>query len=168
MAGTHELYLIRHGIAAERGPQYPDDTKRPLTQQGIARLRRGADGLIQLDVAFDIIISSPLTRAKQTADVIASALPGKPTVVYTDALAPGAPHTAIIDELAKHSRRARIALVGHEPDLGELAARLLSAKKPVELKKGSVCRIDVQSLPPAGPGRLRWLLTPRMLRKIGK
>jgi phosphohistidine phosphatase len=168
MAGTHELYLIRHGIAAERGPQYPDDTKRPLTPHGVARLRRQADGLIQLDVAFDIVISSPLTRAKQTADVIATSLPGKPSIVLSDALAPGAPHAAIIDELAKHARRSRIAIVGHEPDLGEFAARLIGAKKAVELKKGSVCRIDVQSLPPAGPGRLRWLISPRMLRKIGK
>lgn len=168
MAGTHELYLIRHGIAAERGPQYPDDTKRPLTTQGIARLRREADGLVQLDVVFDIILSSPLVRARQTADVIASTLPGRPGVVAVDALAPGASHAAIVDELAKHARRSRIALVGHEPDLGELAARLIGARQPIELKKGSVCRIDVQSLPPAGPGRLRWLASPRMLRKIGK
>lgn len=168
MPGTHELYLIRHGIAAQRGPQYPDDTKRPLTTQGIARLRREAEGLVQLDVAFDLVLSSPLVRARQTADIIAGALPGRPNVVTTDTLAPGGSYAAIIDELGKHTRRARIALVGHEPDLGEFAARLVGGKKPIELKKGSVCRIDVQSLPPAGPGRLRWLLTPRMLRKIGK
>jgi phosphohistidine phosphatase len=168
MPGTHELYLIRHGIAAERGPQYPDDTKRPLTTQGIARLRREADGLVQLDVQFDVVLTSPLVRAKQTADIISSALPGRPNVVTAEALSPGGSHASVIDELAKHVRRTRIALVGHEPDLGELAARLIGAKKPIELKKGSVCRIDVQSLPPAGAGRLRWLLTPRMLRKIGK
>jgi phosphohistidine phosphatase len=168
MPGTHELYLIRHGIAAERGPQYPDDSKRPLTAQGVSRLRRATDGLIQLDVQLDVVLTSPLVRAKQTADVIAGALPGRPNVVTTDSLAPGGSHASIIDELAKHSRRTRIALVGHEPDLGELAARLIGAKKPIELKKGSVCRIDVQSLPPAGSGRLRWLITPRMLRKIGK
>jgi phosphohistidine phosphatase len=168
MPGTHELYLVRHGIAAVRGEQFPDDTKRPLTSHGIARMRREAEGLAALGVGFDIILTSPLVRAKQTADALATSVPGKPPVLTTEALAPGGTHAAIVDELAKHSRRTRIALVGHEPDLGELAARLIGAKKAIELKKGSVCRIDVQSLPPAGPGRLRWLATPRMLRKSGK
>ena len=61
-----------------------------------------------------------------------------------------------------------MALVGHEPSIGELAARLIGSRHPIEFKKGAVCRIDVESLPPAGPGSLRFLLTPKVLRGIKK
>lgn len=167
MAEATELYLIRHGLAAERGDQFPDDTKRPLTSQGIARLRKETEGLVKLDVTFDIILTSALVRARQTAETIASVLPSRPSISNIDALAPGGTYSGVIDELARHARRRRIALVGHEPDMGMLAARLIGAKKPIEFKKGAICRIDVQALPPTGPGQLRWFLTPRMLRKLG-
>ncbi len=86
---TLELYLIRHGLAAERGEDYPDDSKRPLTSDGIARLRKEAKALDALDVAFDQIISSPLVRAKQTADVFAEVMKSKPPIATADALTPG-------------------------------------------------------------------------------
>ena len=63
-------------------------------------------------------------------------------------------------------RKARIALVGHEPNIGELAARLIGARLPLEFKKGAICRIDFDVLPPKGMGQLRWFVTPRMLREI--
>lgn len=162
-----EIYLIRHGLAAERGENYPDDTKRPLTQRGIERLKREGRGLVALDVMFEVILTSPLVRARQTAETIADAFRTRPQVVNTDALAPGGTHNALIDELAKHSRRKRIALVGHEPGIGELAARLIGLRRPFEFKKGAICRIDVHALPPTGPGQLHWFLTPRILRKLG-
>ena len=168
MADGVELYLIRHGLAAEQGDSYPDDAKRPLTQQGIERLEREAEGLVELDVAVDLILASPLVRARQTADILAAALPSQPAVVETGALAPGASRGAVVDELARHARYRRIALVGHEPDIGELAARLIGARAAIPFKKGAICRIDVAALPPAGPGQLRWFLTPRMLRKVGR
>ena len=68
---TFELYLIRHGVAAERGEEYPDDSKRPLTSEGIARLRRRRKALEALGVGFDQILTSPLVRTRQTADVFA-------------------------------------------------------------------------------------------------
>jgi phosphohistidine phosphatase len=168
VAEEFELYLIRHGLAAERGENYPDDTKRPLTSRGIQKLRREAKALNALDVSFDVILTSPLVRARQTAEALASVLRVPPPVINAPSLAPGGTHNAIIDELAKQShRRKKMAVVGHEPGIGELAARLLGLRKPVEFKKGGICRIDVTALPPTGPGQLRWLLTPRMLRKIG-
>ena len=164
-----ELYLIRHGIAAERGENYPDDTKRPLTTRGIQRLRQEGKALVALDVAFDVILSSPLVRARQTAEALAASFRDSPPIVNTSALAPGGIHNGIIEELAKQShRRKRIALVGHEPGIGELAARLLGTRKSPDFRKGAVCRIDVTALPPTGPGQLRWFVTPRILRKIGK
>jgi phosphohistidine phosphatase len=162
-----ELYLIRHGIAAERGEEWPDDSKRPLTSQGIAKLKKEARGLVALDVSFEQIVSSPLVRTRQTADVIADALKNKPPISTSDALAPAGPPAAVIEEIAKHVRKARVALVGHEPNLGELAAQLIRSRTPLEFKKGGICRIDFDVLPPKGAGALRWFLTPRILRKLG-
>ena len=163
-----ELYLIRHGLAAERGDQFPDDTKRPLTSRGIQRMKRAGKALVALDVAFDVILTSPLVRTRQTAEAVASAFKEPPAIVNVPSLAPGGTHNAIVDDLAKQShRRKKIAIVGHEPGIGELAARLMGLRKPIEFKKGAICRIDVAALPPTGNGQLKWFLTPRILRKIG-
>ena len=164
----YELYLIRHGVAEEQGDAWPDDTKRPLTEEGMNRLRKGARGLAALGVSFDVVLTSPLVRTKQTADIVAGAFDPRPSIVTVDALAPGGSAQAVIADLEKQSRRKCIALVGHEPGIGELAARLAGSRHPFEFKKGAVCRIDVEALPAAGPGTLRWFLTPRILRAIKK
>jgi|SRR5688572_8684344 phosphohistidine phosphatase len=161
-----ELYLIRHGLAADRGPDYPDDSKRPLTSRGIAALKREAKALNELKIDFDLIITSPLVRTRQTADILAEGLASKPAVTSSDSLAPAGTPAAVMHELAKHHRKARIALVGHEPNVGELAARLIGARSPIEFKKGAICRIDFDVLPPKALGQLRWFLPPRVLRKI--
>jgi phosphohistidine phosphatase len=163
---TLELYIIRHGIAAERGEEYPDDSKRPLTNDGITRLRKEAKALDALDVAFDLILTSPLVRARQTADVFSETMKAKPPVTATDALTPAGGPAAVMQELAKHMKKGRIALVGHEPNLGELAAYLIGAKTPLPFKKGAICRIDFAIFPPKGKGALCWFVTPRMLRKL--
>lgn len=161
---TLELYLIRHGVAEERGKDYPDDSKRPLTADGITRLKKAAKALEAFGVGLDHIITSPLVRTKQTAEVFAEHLQSKPSVSSSDALAPAGTPAAVISELSKHMRKARIALVGHEPNIGELAARLIGARTPLEFKKGAICRIDFEVFPPKGAGQLRWFAQPRMLR----
>jgi phosphohistidine phosphatase len=165
---AHELYLIRHGIAEERGEAWPDDTRRPLTEEGISRLKKEARGLVRIGVEFDVMLTSPLVRARQTAEIIAAAFAARPPIVAIDSLSPEGSPQAVMNDLEKHSRRARIALVGHEPGIGELAARLFGSRRPLEFKKGAVCRVDLESLPSAGPGALRWLLTPRILRELRK
>jgi len=165
MATLH-LYLIRHGLASERGEDYPDDSKRPLTSEGISQLRKEAKALDALGIGFDHIITSPLVRTKQTADVFAEHLKSRPSVSTSDALAPAGSATGVLQELAKHMRKARIALVGHEPNIGELAARLIGLRAPLEFKKGAICCIDFEVFPPKGMGTLRWFTTPKMLRKI--
>jgi len=161
-----EVYLIRHGVAAERGKQWADDSKRPLTPEGLVSLRKEARALNKLQVTFEQIISSPLVRTRQTADVFSEELKGRPEIVLSDALAPAGTPAAVIQEIAKHVRKARLALVGHEPNLGEVAAELIGARAPLEFKKGGICRIDFEVLPPKGTGRLRWFVTPKMLRKM--
>jgi phosphohistidine phosphatase len=105
-------------------------------------------------------------RAKQTADLLAAGLPGKPTVKILDALAPGHTPGSLMAQLARTARRRRIALVGHEPSLGELAAHLIGAGRALPFKKGGVCRIDVESLTSRRPGALTWFLQPKMLRGL--
>ncbi|NUR56175.1 MAG: phosphohistidine phosphatase SixA [Acidobacteria bacterium] len=164
---TLELYLVRHGIAEERGEDWPDDSKRPLTSGGLAKLRKEARGLVALGVAVDQIVTSPLVRTRQTADVLADAFKNKPPIATSDALAPAGTPAAVMQEIARHVRKGRIALVGHEPNLGELAAQLIGAKGAFEFKKGGVCRIDFDVPPPKGVGALHWFVTPKMLRRLG-
>jgi phosphohistidine phosphatase len=166
MPGPYELYLVRHAIAEERGDAWPDDTKRPLSDDGISRMRKTARGLARLGVAVDVILTSPLVRTRQTAEFVAGAMDQKPAIVNIDSLAPGGGFTAVAADLEKHARKSRIALVGHEPGIGEIAARLIGSRHPIEFKKGAICRIDVDALPPTGPGDLRWFLPPRILRAV--
>lgn len=168
MPRPYEIYLVRHAVAAERGDAWPDDTKRPLTAEGMARMEKAARGLARMEVGFDLILSSPLVRARQTADVLAAEFDPPPPIINTDALAPGAEYADLVAALQKHARKPRVALVGHEPDIGELAARLIGSRHAIEFKKGGVCRIDLDEIPPNGPGDLRWLMPPKFLRAIRK
>lgn len=168
MAAPAEIYLVRHAIAAERGEDWPDDDKRPLTARGVARFKESVTGLARLDVAVDEIFTSPLVRAKQTAELLAAGLPGKPSVKVLDALSPGHAPGSVLAQLAKAAKRRRIALVGHEPGLGELAAHLIGAGRALPFKKGGVCRIDVESLTSRRAGALSWFVTPKVLRGLSK
>jgi phosphohistidine phosphatase len=162
-----ELYLVRHAIAAERGDEWPDDRKRPLTERGIGRFKEVVRGLRTLDVAIDEIFTSPLVRARQTADLLAAGVEGKPAVKTLDALAPGHAAEVVLAQLVKAAKRRRIALVGHQPDLGELAAVLMGATRPLPFRKGGVCRIDVQGLSRERAGVLQWFVPPKVLRELG-
>jgi phosphohistidine phosphatase len=162
------LYLVRHAIAEVRGPDWPDDTQRPLTRQGRQRMRRAARGLRDLGVELDVILTSPLVRARQTADILVRRLTPKPVLVETSSLAPGQPHSAVLRALEPYRRARAVALVGHEPDLGMLAAFLLGAPQPLVFGKGGVCCCECPKLPPDGDVRLLWHATPRMLRRMGE
>ena len=163
-----ELYLVRHAVAAERGDEWPDDTKRPLTTTGVSRFRDVVKGLVWFDVGIDEIYTSPLVRARQTADLLSSGLPDKTPVRVLDELAPGHEPAQVLDALAKRVKRRRVALVGHEPDLGELAAALLGAQRALPFRKGGICRIDVNRIAATVTGSLIWFLPPKVLRKTGR
>ena len=165
---TYELYVIRHGIAEERSEKWPDDTKRPLTEEGITRFRRAARAVARVGIEIDVVLTSPLVRTRQTAEIFAAAFSPHPAVVNLDALAPDGSSTAAMAELEKYAKKKRIAIVGHEPGVGDLAARLAGMRREMEFKKGAIARIDVEALPPKGPGALRWFLTPKLLRNLKK
>jgi len=162
------LYLVRHGVAEEPGEAWPDDTLRPLTLKGKARLKEAAQGLLALDVQIDEIATSPFVRARQTADVLASAFADVPPVKALPSLAAGGQVADVLAQLGRFAGRRNVAIVGHAPGIGQLAARLVGARRGFEFRKGAVCCIEVDALPASARGRLRWFLTPRMLRQLGR
>src|SRR6185436_12577567 len=99
---------------------------------------------------------------------LSAELSGHPALVNAESLAPGGSFATVVADLEKHARKTRIALVGHEPAIGELAARLIGSRHPIEFKKGAVARIDVEQMPPSGPGDLRWFVPPKFLRGVRK
>jgi len=145
-----------------------DDAKRALTPEGKEKMREIAAGLVRAGMEPDWIVSSPLVRAVETAEIVGEALSSKPPLDTCDALGPGGEPEALIAYLAKRSNRRRVLLVGHEPDLGELAARLIGAGRNANMpfKKGGCCLITFSVFPPKAPGRLVWWLTPRVMRKL--
>jgi phosphohistidine phosphatase len=160
---------MRHGIAAERvGPFASNDAKRPLTAKGRKRTRQIATGLDNIGVRFDWIISSPLVRARETAEIVAAASHSKPPVELSNTLRPGGSLDEIISLLAKNGSSERVLLVGHEPDLSSLAARLIGAGgvANLTLKKGGCCLIRFDGRPAQSAGELLWWATPRMLRSF--
>lgn len=163
------IYLVRHAIAEERGEAWPDDRLRPLSEDGRAKMERQVRGLVEAGVTIDEILTSPLVRTRQTADILAHGLTGRPRVREFPPLEPGRRAKDVLAGLADVSRRKSIALVGHEPGLGDVAAALIGLRSPLEFKKGAVALVEAPMLPPArGSCALRWMLTPKILRRLAR
>ncbi len=161
-----ELYVIRHGIAEDRGPD-GSDASRALTEVGRERMADGVRGLRALDVRLDAIFTSPLIRAMETAEILSQGLPGPEPEILSLLGTGGARAESILREIVGAGER--VALVGHEPTLGELVSVAIAgvATGATPLKKGSVARVD---LPPSlrpGSGQLAWFLAPKQLRALG-
>jgi phosphohistidine phosphatase len=159
------LYLIRHGKAAGAAG-YPSDAARPLTADGAEEMRRVARRLGKLGVRFDVVLSSPLVRARETAEIVAEAgIAG--AVDQCGALAPGGTLDELLAEMGRrHAQGAeRIGLVGHEPTLSQWAARLAGALAlGLDLKKGGVIGLELPDRPPfEGRAALFWLTSPKLL-----
>jgi phosphohistidine phosphatase len=161
------LYLVRHAIADERGPAWPDDTTRPLTPKGADRMRQAVKGLRALGAQPHVVATSPLVRAEQTARILADGVKSQPDVVVVPALAPGNSPSAVAAALTAFTETSSVALVGHEPDLGRLAGWLMGTGAPPVFKKGGVCCLDVEGVPREGLATLVWMATPKMLRSLG-
>ena len=170
MSAAYELYIMRHGIATERGHGTAGDFKRKLTPDGRAKVEKIAMGLTRLGVEFDCILTSPLVRALETAQIVLDTYQGKMPMEVHDGLRPGESADALLNFLSQQQQKARrILLVGHEPDLSSFAARLLGAgESNLVLKKGGCCLIELDEISIQSKGRLIWWLTPRVLKSIGQ
>ena len=161
------IYILRHATAVQRGTSvYPNDD-RPLTEDGIDKMEKAARGIATLIDGIDVIVTSPLLRAQETAKIAADALGAKHKIELCKELLPGSSMKKLLLYLAKYKNLNRIILVGHEPDLGYLASALLGSENSViEFKKGSLCCIEISGLPPRGSGTLQWHLQPKHLRGL--
>jgi phosphohistidine phosphatase len=160
------VYLVRHAIAEARGPVWPDDNERPLTTRGITKMREIALRLADRGVQVGEIWTSPLVRARQTADVLAPLWTTARQIEIVNELAPGhatARAGKALIERSAPATAAAVALVGHEPDLGLLTAWLIGTRSPLPFKKGGVARVDFDATITAGAGTLAWLVTPRLV-----
>ena len=158
-----ELYFLRHGVAADVGPEGSGDAGRPLTAEGIKKMKEEARGLRRLDVRPDVLLSSPLVRARQTAEIVRHALGLDSRLV--DALAPGCDVAQLRDLLGEYRSAERIMVVGHEPDFSDLISALTGGSR-IMLKKGGLARVDLETVSD-GAGTLVWLLPPLALRRAG-
>jgi phosphohistidine phosphatase len=165
------LYLMRHGIAvAADDPSVSHDNERPLTNKGVKRMRRAARGLRRLEIKFDGILTSPLLRARQTADIVAAVLGMESRLEEITELAPESSVQHLIFGLTRYQDRDHLLLVGHQPLLGQTLASLIDpsrgAKLEFDLRKGSLCRVEIDGLPADKPGMLHWLMTAKQLRLL--
>ena len=161
---ARELLLIRHGIAVERGSTATDD-ERALSTEGRARTRQVLKRLLRLELSCDSLISSPLVRARQTAE-LALQLGLGDTLNFRDELAPGRDPLPLLQEVLAEEWQ-RLALFGHEPDLSQLTSHLLGCStNSLQLKKAGVALVELEpGLPQLEPGsgQLKLLLSPKVL-----
>lgn len=162
------LYIVRHAVAVARGTPGIADDERPLTEEGIAKMKKAASGLERIGAIPDLILTSPLVRARRTAEIIQKALGGKTRLLATKALAPSGTREQVYEEIRRNAKCEALMLVGHQPSLGELAGALAwgSPEHYVELKKGGLCALELEQLSPVPRGTLFCLLTPSILRAL--
>lgn len=163
------LYLLRHGVAMDReDPDCPPDAERPLTREGVDKTRQVARGLRKLGVKPDLIISSPLLRAIQTAEIAAGELSyAKDKICRTPALEPEADPAELLKEISR-LKKDEVLCTGHAPHVDELIAQAVGVRAAfTALKKAGAACLEFDS-PAASRGKLLWLFPPKILRQLGE
>jgi phosphohistidine phosphatase len=163
-----ELYILRHGIADMLSAN-GRDSARHLTPEGVKKTRRVSKGMRAMELSFDLILSSPFLRAKETAVIVAKTFKIENCLRFSKSLAPDGNPKKLIDELKSTFRkREKVLLVGHEPFLSRFISLLISGDTavPITLKKGGLCKLSTRSLQYGRCSTLEWLLTPGQNRRI--
>ena len=159
-----EIYLLRHGIAEVQSSSGQDADRR-LTDEGREKLRKVLECAHAAGVSPSLILTSPLRRALETAEITARELGYEGKLARTDALVPGGTPRGLWQELRQHRDETSVLLAGHEPLFSSTVAYLLgSSKAMVRFRKGALMRIDVESLGAEPSGVLQWMITPRVVR----
>ena len=164
-----KLYIVRHAIAVPRGTLGGRDEDRVLTEEGRAKMRLNALGLRSLGYLPELILSSPLARARQTAEILLEAFGGEIGLKIVTALAPSGERPELYREIGRCEKKMKsVMLVGHQPSLGEIAGEIAfgSSEHFIEFKKGGACLIECETARGIPRGILISLLTPSILRRI--
>lgn len=163
---TIELYMVRHGLAAEQ-ELYSNDAERPLTEEGIRKTRRVAKRLHEFNIRLDLILTSPLVRARQTAEILQTYKLGM-KLEESPSLTPGGNLDVWLSWLQQWRQTGGtcLAIVGHEPNLGEWAEKLVwgEARQHLIVKKAGVIGLLLpEAESPIGRSQLFWFSPPRFL-----
>jgi len=157
------IYFLRHGRAVARAEWRGDDDSRPLTEEGEAAIRREAKTLAAMGVAPEAIVTSPLARARRTAELVAEAMDARDRLVEDARVAHGLDARALADIVAERAPKKALMVVGHEPDFSTTIAALIGGGRVV-CKKGGLARVDVETTDGRlADGELVWLLAPSQL-----
>jgi phosphohistidine phosphatase len=160
------LYIVRHAIAVAHGTAGVAEDDRPLTEEGIRKMKKAAIGMRNLGITPEFILSSPLPRARETAEIVQQISAKKASLVLVEALAPGGSRAEVYRKIREHSEAPSIMIVGHQPSLGEIAGEIAwgSTEHYIEMKKGGACAIEIEEGHEVPRGTLIWLMTPALLR----
>jgi len=163
------LYVLRHGIAEETAAG--GDAARRLTAEGRTKMRAAVRGMQALAVRIEALLTSPYARAAETAGIVAAGYGAPLTPQTFPALEAGVPPVETLRALRPFARRDHVMIVGHEPGLSEFASLVLTGSAhgmAIDLKKGGLIAIELARVAPPGGAVLRWLATPRQLRRAGR
>jgi len=162
------LFLLRHGIAVAHGtPGFARDADRPLTPKGRRQLQKISAAMKKMELDFDLVLSSPFPRAKQTAELVAAGLKLKRRLKFSAALTPDGDAKILIRQLNElKPAPENLLLVGHEPYLSRLISLLVTGETQLQMdfKKGGLCKLDVEKLHAGKCATLAWLLTPKQMK----
>lgn len=154
-------YFLRHGLALDREDWQDDDSKRPLTPEGVEKMKRQAKTISALKLGLDVIVTSPLVRAQQTAEIVAKALKMRDRLIENPVLGLDFDLEHLSTILEGHAGAKAIMFVGHDPSLSTTIGQLIGGAG-VEMRKGSLACVDM--LAGATPkGQLIFLLPPKVL-----
>lgn len=158
------VYFVRHASAGQHKADPAKDEKRPLDNDGIEQCTTMGRALAALETHVDLILSSPLKRAAQTASLIANELGYEEKIVLTPALRPDANYAKFTALLEGHTHHEAIMVTGHNPNLSEFLGRLIGggSRAGMDLKKGAIARVEVDRR----RGILHWMITPKLVRTL--
>jgi phosphohistidine phosphatase len=167
-----KLFLLRHAPAEPLGSdRLATDEKRALTLEGMDKMRQAAAGMKAFGLKFEVILSSPYLRARQTAEIAAKALRLSKRLQFTVNLAVGAKSVALVSEIQlRHPSASTVLLVGHEPFLSHLASWLLSGRETlgIHFRKGGLMCLEIERIKPGQCAILEWFMTPGQMVRMGK